>query len=234
MPKHLIFTISSILATLSILLITACKKCADPVDSNETEYSVYGIIRNSNGTPIKNALIQIQYEIPYGYIETKINIALVTYMFGFTLYKKDHVLLWVSDVCSCDTIMILANDSLQTGRYMIGWTGETKDSIQVINGFYYFNLKTSDQDSVAKFLKNNGYSGYDDLNKLEYYAITDDSGSYEIPYAKLAINEQTLQNHEITNRIQLWALHSEYNAVHSEFTELIQSHNTGINLIFGK
>ncbi len=198
------------------IFLFACSNSSAP----EFDSHIRGIVLNNQSDPVKDALIEINFHtilLPASVEKTATS---PITSFRFAIAKAGHIRFGIKKRNSDNLVKLLIDDSLQAGYYTVTWDGKNSDGKYVISDVYRtFREEEGQLKGEKEFVYLRDYSKEDTISTLEYFAITDAKGEFEIPQDNLPFGYQFnatddsgnfIGRNEITWEIKIWALHNAY------------------------
>jgi len=199
------FKIITMLVFISLFL--SCSK--DSTSEPAKQFYLSGIVKDSIGNPVENAIIELDYALDTTQNKYDIEDA---FQILFTVNSNEHVKLWITRKSNGELIKTLIDTTLLAGTHMIAWDKKNQMGKFVKNDVYKVNMKTSSTEmTTVRTLFGNKFLG--EYANLEYYAKTDKSGHYQIDLStlpldlKLELNDSL--NHCINSNVKIWAIKTD-------------------------
>ncbi len=205
-----------ILLIIIWIFLFACSNSSAP----EFNSHIRGIVRNTQGDPVKDALIEMNFHTILLPASVEKTAASPITSFKFSIANAGYIRFGIKKRNSDNLVKFLIDDSLQAGYYSVTWDGKNSDGKYVISDVYRAFLEVEGQLQVEKeiaYLRE--YSEDDTINTLEYFAMTNARGEFEISQEDLPFGYQFnatddsgnfIGKNEITREIKIWALHHAY------------------------
>ncbi|MCF7919007.1 MAG: hypothetical protein K9N06_03715 [Candidatus Cloacimonetes bacterium] len=200
-----------LIAAFILVMLSAC------TISDDKNFDISGYVYETNGELVKDAGIVISY-----YLE--LNGSRPEAYFAYEVPYSANVKAWITRSSNNENIFTLIDEHKEAGQYAIIWHGTNSEGIAVISGYYTFHLLINNEESTQKFFLNCSYVNSHGTD-VEVYATTDDYGYFAISQQDLAFNhaENEMEIFDengnyigmgyVTRTIDIWAVHTQYNAV---------------------
>ncbi|MBC8423843.1 hypothetical protein H8E07_06940 [bacterium] len=203
-----------LLLLLGVALLAGCSDGTGP----QPDDTIRGQIVDTQGDPVTDARIVLQYEVPVAAKTGK-----PTTPIHFELPESGPVTAWISSYCDGDTLRMLIDGETPAGVHDIHWDFLDDDQRLLPDGVYRFHLVTESGEVMSAFpLYHLGYGGLAADASLTPHAVVDDQGRFSLDQACLAFGftyDSTDESGEpagsvtIGRRVRVWAFSEADDAV---------------------